>query len=139
MNAAIRAASPDTSVLTGPDCWELLRGADLARLAVVTPDGADILPVNYVVDAETLVFRTAPGQKLRELTAEPRVALEVDGVMGSMRWSVVVRGVAHRLDHDDEIEASGVLALVPANPAPKHNFVRVEPGRVSGRRFPTQR
>ncbi|WP_294181973.1 pyridoxamine 5'-phosphate oxidase family protein [uncultured Schumannella sp.] len=139
MTATTDHGAPGISVLTGPDCWELLRGADLARLAVSANDGVDIFPINYVVDRESIVFRTAPGEKLVDLTAEPRVALEVDGLIGAERWSVVVRGIARRLDADDEIEASGVLALTPANPAPKHNFVRLAPTRVTGRRFHTHR
>ena len=90
---------------------------------------------NPVVDGETLVFRTAPGQKLRELTAEPRVALEADGVTGSMRWSVVVRGRLEEVtvldrQHDEVAD----LADPWLGPDGRPNVLRLVPAVISGRR-----
>jgi nitroimidazol reductase NimA-like FMN-containing flavoprotein (pyridoxamine 5'-phosphate oxidase superfamily) len=116
-------------------CWTLLRGAHLGRLAVRAADGVDIFPVNYLVDGRSLVFRSAPGTKLIDLTAEPRVAFEVDGVDATHRWSVVVRGRARRLADDEEIELSGIADLATATPTAKHSYVRILPGAVTGRRF----
>ncbi len=52
------------------------------------------------------------------------------------RWSVVVRGTAHPLTTDSEIEASGITLLISWSPTQKEHFVRVDPLSVSGRRFP---
>jgi len=133
MNASLTA--PGVRTLTDDACWELLRGESLGRLAVVAADGVDVFPVNYLVDRGTILFRTAPGTKLADLADEPIVAFEVDGADDRHRWSVVVRGVARRLDADDEIEGSGVLALATLTPTPKFNYVRITPRVVSGRRF----
>jgi nitroimidazol reductase NimA-like FMN-containing flavoprotein (pyridoxamine 5'-phosphate oxidase superfamily) len=116
-------------------CWELLRGGSLGRLAVVAADGVDMFPVNYLVDRGTILFRSAPGTKLIDVVRDPVVAFEIDGVDERHRWSVVVRGVARRLDADDEIEASGVLGLETLAPSAKFNYVRITPRVVTGRRF----
>ena len=39
----------------------------------------EIFPVNYAVDRETLIFRTAEGTKLLAMVVNPSVAFEVDG------------------------------------------------------------
>jgi len=124
-------------VLTDAECWRLLVHSKLARLAVEAIDGApDIFPVNYVAAQDRCLYvRSAPGSKLRAIAAHPSVAVEIDGYDDDVAWSVVVRGVAERLDADDEIDASGVLQLVTWSPTAKHDFVRITPQATTGRRF----
>jgi uncharacterized protein len=46
-------------------CLRLLAWDVIGRLAVVAPGGSPmVFPVNYVLDGEAIVFRTAPGTKL---------------------------------------------------------------------------
>jgi hypothetical protein len=124
-------------VLPEAECWRLLVHGRLGRLAVDATDGApDIFPVNYVASPDRrLYLRSAPGSKLMAIAALPAVAFEIDGYTDDGAWSVVVRGVAERLDADDEIEASGVLQLVSWSPTAKHDFVRITPRTISGRSF----
>ncbi|MEZ5248043.1 MAG: pyridoxamine 5'-phosphate oxidase family protein [Ilumatobacteraceae bacterium] len=51
-------------VLGTDECWQLFRSAEVGRLAVSISNHPDIFPLNYVVDGESIVFRTAPGTKL---------------------------------------------------------------------------
>lgn len=127
----------DSSVetLSEATCWTLLEAGDFARLAVTIEGGVDIFPVNYLVTGSIIYFRSAPGSKLIAITANPNVALEVDGTRQKKRWSVVVKGRAQRLGSDAEIEASGVLDLQTASPTSKWNYVRIMPAEISGRRF----
>jgi len=118
-----------------PDCWRELELAAVGRLAMVGPDGIDIVPVNYLVSGRSVLFRSAPGAKLAQLTGAGDVAFEADGLDDGVRWSVVLHGHARRLDADDEIEASGILRLHPDAPREMNNFVRVTPTRITGRRF----
>jgi nitroimidazol reductase NimA-like FMN-containing flavoprotein (pyridoxamine 5'-phosphate oxidase superfamily) len=128
---------PDAPIedLSEPACWALLGVARVGRLAVTAVDGIDIFPVNFMVGDGVVYFRSAPGQKLVDVAANPIVAFEVDGVVDRRRWSVVVRGGAHRLSSDSEIEASGVQHLKSYSPANKWNYVRITPSSISGRRF----
>lgn len=122
--------------LSTAESWRLLETASLGRLAIDRDDGApDLVPLNYRVHSGTLVMRTAPGGKLRSIALHPAVAFEVDGENEVHRWSVVIRGVAQRMSVDAEIEESGVLDLVSASPTPKHDFIRLTPSSVTGRRF----
>ena len=50
--------------LDAAECWRLFRSAEVGRLAVSIANYPDIFPVNYVVDGETIVFRTGAGTKL---------------------------------------------------------------------------
>ncbi|HQJ34414.1 MAG TPA: pyridoxamine 5'-phosphate oxidase family protein [Rhodoglobus sp.] len=127
--------SEAVALVSSDDCWRLLAKANLGRIAVQTTDGLDIFPINYVVTGEEIFFRSAPGSKLADIAANPVVAFEVDGRHGGHRWSVVVKGTAHRLDRDDMIESSGVLRLPTANSTEKFNYVRIIPTSISGRRI----
>lgn len=117
------------------DAWALLRSAPVGRLAVSAGGELDIFPVNYIVDEGSLLFRTAPGTKLVELTARHSVAFEVDEYDEHDAWSVVVKGTAARLDRQREVDRADTLPLVSWIPTLKYTYVRVTPISVSGRRF----
>jgi nitroimidazol reductase NimA-like FMN-containing flavoprotein (pyridoxamine 5'-phosphate oxidase superfamily) len=124
--------------LTEAECWALLTTTTVGRIAVALDDGVDIFPLNFVAKDRYIYFRSAPGSKLVELTANPVVAFEADGRRRLRRWSVVVRGEAKRLDDDDEIEKSGVRELRTTPADDKWNYVRITPRTVTGRRFQPQ-
>lgn len=117
-------------------CRELLREESLGRLATGVHGEVDIFPVNFVFDGNDVVFRTAPGTKLLELTISADVAFEIDGYDDSEAWSVVVKGAAHEIEKQSEIDAAESLPLSPWIPTLKYRFVRVVPSRLTGRRFP---
>lgn len=121
--------------LSDEACWERLRGHQLGRLVTRVAGVFDIFPVNYVVDDESIVFRTAEGSKLTELTINDDVLFEVDDYTDADAWSVVVRGTAHRLDSDDEVRAADELPLKPWIPTLKYNYVRITANSLSGRDF----
>lgn len=116
-------------------CWEKLAGQELGRIVTRLADRVDIFPVNYVVDGRSLVFRTAEGSKLFELTVNDEVLFEVDDHTDIDAWSVVVRGRARVVVLEDEMLAVDALPLRPWAPTLKYNFVRIEPTSVSGRAF----
>lgn len=118
------------------ECWDALRSSSLGRLAVSVGGELDIFPVNFVAEDRRLLFRTAEGTKLLELTVNSRVAFETDGVGPEEAWSVVVKGTARILDKQSEIDAADQLPLRPLIPTLKYIFVEITPQSVSGRRFP---
>lgn len=123
------------TVLDEAECWRLLGAAELGRLAVAAAGEVDIFPINYVVSEGVLYFRTAPGDKLLELTVNPTVAFEIDGYDESSAFSVVLKGIAERIESQtlaDELER---LPLNPWAPNPKYRWVRIVPTSVSGRSF----
>lgn len=121
--------------LTDEQCWERLRSQELGRLVTHVGDVLDIFPVNFVVDGESLLFRTAPGSKLFELTVQDEVLFEVDDHTDTDAWSVIVRGRAHAIDDSAEVERADGLGLRPWIPTLKYTYVRIDPVSLSGRAF----
>ncbi len=128
------SAGPVT-LLSDRECWDRLSEQQLGRLVTRVGDVLDIFPVYYTVDRETLVFRTAEGSKLTEVTINDEVLFEVDEYTATDAWSVVVRGTAHRLDTPDEVAAADLLPLEPWIPTVKYNYVRIVAASLSGREF----
>ncbi|GAB3589173.1 pyridoxamine 5'-phosphate oxidase family protein [Angustibacter peucedani] len=118
------------------ECWALVRGTAVGRLAVVLGDGPEIFPVNHVVDHGSVVFRTAAGTKLDAANGR-RVAYEVDGIDVSTgtAWSVVLKGRAHSLVALHDVVDSFGLPLEAWQVGPKPVFVRVVVDTITGRRF----
>ncbi len=124
-----------TTILDEAGCWEALGWEQVGRLGISIMNRPDIFPVNYVVDGESIVFRTAEGTKLAAAVLGVAVAFEADGVIDGDAWSVVVKGHAVEIEHPDELFAALDLPLYPWNAAPKHRFVRIVAEEVTGRRF----
>jgi len=125
-----------TDVLAAAECWQLLRGSPVGRLAVTVDGQPDIFPVNHVVDYGCIVFRTGPGTKLFASLGHA-VAFEADGydTSNATAWSVVVRGIAQEIWEMNESIHALSLPLFPWHEGPKPRFVRIETTSVTGRRL----
>jgi len=128
-------------VLDAQQCWQLLAGVEVGRLAVSAAGDIDIFPLNFAVDDGAIMFRTAEGTKLVEVVLAGRVAFEVDGYepQQGQAWSVVVKGSAELLDRWGDIYHAQDLPLFPWNASPKERFVRIVPDQLTGRRFTVAR
>jgi nitroimidazol reductase NimA-like FMN-containing flavoprotein (pyridoxamine 5'-phosphate oxidase superfamily) len=123
-------------------CLALLATKGVGRIGFVRNGGPEILPVNYVLDGDAVVFATATGAKLWGVTRSP-VVFEVDDADPATRsgWSVVLHGVAHEVIDTD---GSGVFDRVRASaPRPwpagdRPHLVRITPHRMTGRRIPPE-
>ena len=120
--------------LTTEECWTALRGDEFGRLAYRLGDELGLVPVNYAVDGETLLFRTAEGSKLLGVVMHPDVVFEIDHFEQEQATSVVVRGQARKLEEDEEHRADN-LPLRPWVDTLKYNVVEIEPTQLTGRRF----
>jgi len=85
---------PEPRDLEPQECERLLRAGVLGRVALSTPDGPHILPVNYAVFEDTVVIRTSPYSVLGSYGRNAMLAFEVDHVDHERHvgWSVVARG-----------------------------------------------
>ncbi|MEO5780579.1 MULTISPECIES: pyridoxamine 5'-phosphate oxidase family protein [Arthrobacter] len=122
-------------VLNDDQAWELLEGTKHGRLVVTVAGEPDIFPVNYVVDARKLYLRTAPGNKLAELTINAKVLFETDGILSDEAWSVVLRGNARVLQQSADIARAEALGLKSWVPTLKDFYVEIDPTSLSGRHF----
>lgn len=87
---------PESIPLSRDESLALLRGGVFGRMAVTSPEGPHVVPVNYAVVDDAVIVRTDPGGVLGTHAPEAVVAFEVDHVDHETRhgWSVVVRGTA---------------------------------------------
>jgi nitroimidazol reductase NimA-like FMN-containing flavoprotein (pyridoxamine 5'-phosphate oxidase superfamily) len=116
------------------DCYGLLRGRTLGRVAVKIAEDLVILPVYYAVMDDDIVFRTAPGTKLDAAVLKTKVAFEADGA--SPGWSVLVRGHAEEL-RDESLKVKAHALLGHDWPAgERDHVVRIRAEQVTGRRLP---
>ena len=80
--------------LTSDACEHLLRRGTFGRIALSTPRGYDIVPVNYALDEATVVVHTSPDGILARYADGAELLFEVDLVDHERwhGWSVVARG-----------------------------------------------
>lgn len=131
------SAAFQMTVLDTASCMDLLRSQEVGRLAVSVARHPDIFPINYVVDGESIVFRTAEGTKLAAAYACPDIAFEIDGYDSDRgeAWSVVIKGQAEEISMYDLVDEEA-FELIPWSPAgTKSRFVRLRPETITGRRF----
>lgn len=117
------------------EAWQLLGSAQVGRLATVIERQPDIFPVNFVLDDQTVVFRTAEGSKLLQLIVNAGVAFEVDQWDAGSGWSVVVKGHAEEVTDADDLARVEDLPLQPWVPTVKTHFIRITVEQIDGRRF----
>ena len=91
--------------LTVDECVELLRAGVVGRVALCTPMGPRIVPVNYAMHGNAIVFRTAPYSEVGTYARDAEVAFEIDHLdyENHTGWSVVALGKAHMVDDPDEL------------------------------------
>lgn len=120
------------------DCFGLLGSVPVGRIGFLAGGEVIILPVNFLVDGQDVVFRTAQGSKLSSIEVGHYVGFEADAYDPATEtgWSVLVSGLAEIVD--DEADAARLDARElrswgePADPV----WVRIRPSSISGRRLP---
>jgi uncharacterized protein len=120
------------------ECLRLLETAPVGRIGVGIGGLPAVLPVNFTVVGDRIVFRTVPGTKLDAATAHAVVAFEVDDYAadGSSGWSVMVQGLCAEVVDPAEralLAASPLRAWAFDDAATR--FVRIDLSFVTGRRF----
>jgi len=133
-NGAMAQHTTPVTHLSEAQALELLVGAMVGRLATVIDRQPDIFPVNFVLDGTSVVFRTAEGSKLLQLTANSGVAFQADGWNSDGGWSVVVKGNAEEVT--DAIERGRIEELLhPWVPSVRTHVIRIVATEIVGRRF----
>lgn len=121
------------------ECLRLLATEEVGRLVVVLDGRPQLFPVNYALDGDAVVFRTAPGTKLEAVTRS-LVVFEVDRLtpLSHTGWKVVVEGIAQEVTSADAPGLRQRLAALPVHPwAPgdRLHYVRIVPLSISGGRL----
>lgn len=124
-------------VLGRDECLRLLGPAGVGRVAVVDGGHPVIFPVNYVVDEEEVLFRTAGGTKFDAAARGQIVAFEIDDAdpIYHTGWSVVVTGRAEEITDPERRARIDAGRLRPWAEGVKDHVVAVHTERVTGRRI----
>ena len=132
------ADRPTLEILNEDQCQLLLSLHDIGRISFVVDGIPEILPVSYVSEGSTVVFRTGDGV-LAQKSIKQRVAFEVDAWDATVGegWSVVVKGIAEEITSsiDPYARALHERRVIPLAPGIRERWIAVYASRVSGRRF----
>jgi nitroimidazol reductase NimA-like FMN-containing flavoprotein (pyridoxamine 5'-phosphate oxidase superfamily) len=123
--------------LSYEECREILARGEVGRVALCGPSGPAILPVNYVLHRDAIVFRTGPYGSLGRLAANQQIAFEVDELDPQARsgQSVVATGRGEMLEDRDDLAEIRALADPTAwARGIKLMYVRLAWTSLSGRR-----
>lgn len=123
------------TVLDDREAWNRLSSVALGRLVTSFGGQLEIFPVNFVVQNDTVLFRTAEGTKLFTTVMNEKVLFEADDHTVAEGWSVIVRGTARLLTGAEEIQQADRAGLMPWVPTEKLRYVRVTPTELTARHF----
>ncbi|MEU5460980.1 pyridoxamine 5'-phosphate oxidase family protein [Streptomyces althioticus] len=123
----------------GPEeCRRLLSTHGVGRIAVTAAGGRPaVVPVNYEVVQDEIVFRTMPGS-VPAAAAGTEVAFEVDHVDDAMSrgWSVLAVGPASVVTEPDAVrELTRRAHTEPWAGGTRDVWVAIRPTRVTGKRI----
>lgn len=117
-------------------CRQLLGSHHIGRIAFNADPSPDVLPVNYVLHENTIVFRTGAGAKQVAAARRQEATFQVDAsnVDRHSGWSVMVRGTLEPIEAKDELQE-----LLKPFPDGEHAYwvgLRIE--QITGRRIPAE-
>ncbi|WP_351224560.1 pyridoxamine 5'-phosphate oxidase family protein [Streptomyces sp. NPDC002133] len=118
------------------ECHRLLSMHGVGRVAVFTPDGPSVVPVNYLFSDAGIAFRTAMGS-VPACADGADVAFEVDHIDDafSQGWSVLVVGRGRAVTDEDEVRRLEAEAhSLPWAGGERDLWLVIAPTRITGRR-----
>lgn len=130
---------PVLAHLTSTECWDRLGSRGVGRIALPVDPCPVVFPVNYGVDARTIVYRTALGGPAA-LEAGAAVSFQVDRMDERLSngWSVLATGRAERVDDPAAVRAlADRVVAEPWAGGDRSLWMRIRPDTVSGRTIAT--
>jgi uncharacterized protein len=120
------------------ECRALLAPGGVGRVAITTPSGPRIVPVNFVMVDDAIVFRTTPYSELGTYGWRGELAFETDQLdfEHQLGWSVVAVGRAEVVEDPDEVaDIHSGVELSPWAGGHRHLYFRLRWRDISGRRL----
>jgi len=123
--------------MTKAECLELLAGHQVGRVAYCDERGPVVLPVNYVLDHDSVLIQISPHSELARSLRSTRASFQIDDfdVYQQSGWSVLVRGAAAYVDPAELPDSDDRPVAWPEGQRTLH--VRITPHEISGRRLLT--
>jgi nitroimidazol reductase NimA-like FMN-containing flavoprotein (pyridoxamine 5'-phosphate oxidase superfamily) len=124
--------------LTIEECLELLSGGVVGRVAMSTPVGPRIVPVNYAMYGDAIVFRTTPYSELGTYGWNNDLAFEIDHLDYDTHqgWSVVAIGRAELVEDPEELrDIKTTWDPRPWAPGARNLYMKLTWRDITGRRL----
>ncbi|MFI9025198.1 DUF1918 domain-containing protein [Streptomyces sp. NPDC053560] len=130
------ARHPRLRELGREECLRLVSSHGVGRLALSTDEGPQVLPVNYALVDDAIVYRAAPGT-VTASAAGKLAAFQVDHIDEAMSrgWSVLMVGPARLVTGQAGEELAARAPSLPWAGGDRPLWVSIKPLRVSGRRI----
>jgi nitroimidazol reductase NimA-like FMN-containing flavoprotein (pyridoxamine 5'-phosphate oxidase superfamily) len=118
------------------ECFELLAAKSVGRIAYTADAGARILPVNYILADDCIIFRTVPDGEIFRHALNSICAFEIDETdeFFESGWSVVAVGRLQLANEEDFARMRYGKLPEPWAGGNRYMFVRLPCEHVSGRR-----
>ncbi|WP_406376956.1 DUF1918 domain-containing protein [Streptomyces sp. NBC_00647] len=130
---------PQLRDLSVGECRTLLSTHGVGRVAVSPSDGSPaVVPVNYDVVDDAIVFRTAPGSVTAAAAGTTEVAFEVDHVDEALSqgWSVLAVGPAELVTDPEAVaRLTRDAHTTPWAGGAREMWVSIRPASLTGRRI----
>ncbi len=129
---------PDSRELSYSECEAFLRAGIAGRVAMSTPDGPQILPVNYSVVDNSIILRTSPYSLLGTYGRDTTLAFEIDQFdhPNQRGWSVVARGRASVVQDPKDLQhIRSVWEPQPWASGVRSMFIRIRLAELTGRQL----
>jgi hypothetical protein len=126
----------EVHVLSPERCEELLRAGVVGRVAIASPSGPEIIPVDYSVADDAIIFRTTPYSVVGTFGSNAPAAFEVDhfDYEGHRGWSVVARGrIVSVSDPHDLVRIREEWPPGPWTDGVRNRYFRLYWAELSGR------
>ncbi len=124
-------------VLDRNECLRLLATTTFGRVGISLGALPVILPINFRLVEEQIVFRTGIGSKLDAATRSAVVAFEADDIepFSHAGWSVAVTGEAREVTEPGELGVLKAAHIPHWAPSADGHVIAVSTTMISGRRI----
>jgi transcriptional regulator with XRE-family HTH domain len=134
--SAAKSALLDSMTVT--ECMQHLADGGIGRFLFVEPGrGPVAIPVNFRMDGDDVVFRTARDGSMSAGLHGRQVSFDVDHIDDALGegWSVLITGTAHVITDPAGLARAEALDIEPWAGGDKPVYVRLTGSQITGRRI----
>jgi nitroimidazol reductase NimA-like FMN-containing flavoprotein (pyridoxamine 5'-phosphate oxidase superfamily) len=92
-----------TKPLTRAEAIEVVVSGKVGRLGCIDQNEPYVVPINYVLDEDSIYSHSLPGRKISAMRANPRVCLQVDNIDDDYHWrSAIAFGKFEEIQNPNE-------------------------------------
>jgi len=123
-------------VLSEKECMVFLKSNYLGRIGCTHNGDIYIVPVNYIINAGSIIIHSPEGRKVKMMRKNPRACFQVDEIKTFTRWKSVIAWGNYEEITDEKEKWNALESFVShfieakvteTTPSPEVSEVRVHP------------